>query len=78
MTTDSQHTQPVATITLERDFTAPAPNSKWLAGIAAIWTAEGWLYLAAILSEFRSLRTAIWVTFQVLRLHQTGSSSITL
>ncbi len=42
-TTDSQHSDPVAPNLLQRDFTAPAPNRKWLTDITAIWTAEGWL-----------------------------------
>jgi putative transposase len=42
-TTDSQHGDPVAPNLLPRDFTAPAPNRKWLTDITAIWPAEGWL-----------------------------------
>lgn len=26
----------------------PAPNRKWIAGFTYIWTAEGWLYVAAV------------------------------
>jgi putative transposase len=47
-TTDSQHDNPVAPNLLKRDFTADAPNTKWVADITGIGTAEGWLYLAAI------------------------------
>jgi len=46
-TTDSQHDNPVAPNLLKRDFTADAPNTKWVADITGIGTAEGWLYLAA-------------------------------
>ena len=42
-TTDSHHSDPVAPNLLQRDFTAPAPNRKWLTDITAVWTAEGWL-----------------------------------
>jgi putative transposase len=42
-TTDSQHSDPVAPNLLQRDFTAPVPNRKWLTDITAIWTAQGWL-----------------------------------
>ncbi len=34
---------------------APAPNRKWLTDITAVWTAEGWLYLAAVLDVYSRL-----------------------
>ncbi len=54
-TTDSQHSDPVAPNLLQRDFTAPAPNRKWLTAITAVWTAEGWLYLAVVLDVYSRL-----------------------
>jgi putative transposase len=51
-TTDSAHTRPVAANLLQRDFSATAANQKWLGDILAIWTAEGWLYLAALLDTY--------------------------
>jgi transposase InsO family protein len=54
-TTDSQHGDPVAPNVLQRDFTASAPNRKWLTDITAIWTAEGWLYLAVVLDVYSRL-----------------------
>jgi putative transposase len=51
-TTDSHHEQPVAPNVLNREFSATAPNTKWVADITAIWTAEGWLYLAVVLDIF--------------------------
>lgn len=51
-TTDSQHEQPVAPNLLNREFTATAPTTKWVADITAIWTAEGWLYLAVVLDIY--------------------------
>lgn len=48
-TTDSQHTLPVAPNLLNRQFMVAAPNRAWVADITAIWTLEGWLYLAAVL-----------------------------
>jgi putative transposase len=51
-TTDSQHEQPEAPNLLNREFTAAAPNTKWVADITAIWTMEGWLYLAFVLDIF--------------------------
>lgn len=51
-TTDSNHDHPVAPNTLDRDFTADAPNRKWLSDITYIPTHEGWLYLAGVLDCF--------------------------
>ena len=48
-TTDSTHQQPVANNVLDRDFTASAPNQKWLADITYVDTDEGWLFCAAVL-----------------------------
>jgi transposase InsO family protein len=44
---------------LQRDFSAPAPNRKWVADITYIDTAEGWLYLAPVLDLF-SRRVVGW------------------
>jgi transposase InsO family protein len=51
-TTDSRHEQQVAPHLLNREFSASAPNTKWVADITAIWTAQGWLYLAVVLDVF--------------------------
>jgi len=51
-TTDSRHNYPVAPNLLQQNFQAAAPNEKWLSDITYIPTAEGWLYLAAILDLF--------------------------
>jgi len=51
-TTDSQHNNPVAPNVLKRDFNADATNTKWVADITGIGTAEGWLYLAAIVDIY--------------------------
>ncbi|MCX7902740.1 MAG: IS3 family transposase [Burkholderiaceae bacterium] len=52
VTTDSKHGHAVAQNVLARDFTATAPNQKWLADLTYVPTAEGWLYLALILDLF--------------------------
>jgi putative transposase len=44
---------------LDRDFRADSPNQKWLADFTYIWTAEGWLYVAAVLDLF-SRRIVGW------------------
>jgi putative transposase len=51
-TTDSKHNLPVAQNVIDRNFGAWAPNEKWLADITYIFTAEGWLYLAAVLDLY--------------------------
>ena len=48
-TTDSRHNLPIAPNLLDRNFMAAAPNRVWLADITYIPTAEGWLYLAAVM-----------------------------
>jgi putative transposase len=37
---------------LERDFTATAPNTKWVTDITYIYTAERWLYLCVVIDLF--------------------------
>jgi putative transposase len=49
----------VAANVLDRAFEAPAPNRKWIADFTSIWTAEGWLYVAAVLDLF-SRRVVGW------------------
>jgi putative transposase len=51
-TTDSQHQLPVAPNILARDFTATAPNTRWVGDISYIPTDEGWLFLAVVLDLF--------------------------
>jgi len=51
-TTDSDHNLPVAPNHLGQDFSAQAPNQKWVCDITYLWTGEGWLYLAVVLDLF--------------------------
>ena len=44
---------------LNRQFDAPAPNRKWVADFTYLWTAEGWLYVAAVVDLF-SRRVIGW------------------
>ena len=44
---------------LDRAFEATAPNQKWVADFTYVWTAEGWLYVAAVLDLF-SRRIVGW------------------
>jgi putative transposase len=49
----------VAANVLNRQFAATAPNQKWIADFTYIWTAEGWLYVAAVVDLF-SRRVVGW------------------
>jgi len=49
----------VAANVLDRSFDASAPNRKWIADFTYIWTAEGWLYVAAVIDLF-SRRVVGW------------------
>lgn len=49
----------IAPNVLERQFTATAPNQKWVADFTYVWTQEGWLYVAAVLDLF-SRRVVGW------------------
>ena len=51
-TTNSRHTLPVAPNLLEQDFTAKAPNQKWVGDITYLATSEGWLYLAMLIDLY--------------------------
>lgn len=44
---------------LQRDFSASAPNQKWVSDITYIATQEGWLYLATVLDLY-SRRIVGW------------------
>jgi transposase InsO family protein len=52
ITTKSEPGARVAPKLLDQDFTASRPNEKWTGDITAIWTYEGWLYLAVVLDLF--------------------------
>jgi transposase InsO family protein len=43
----------------ERTFQASAPNRKWIADFRYVWTAEGWLSVAAVI-DFFSRRVVGW------------------
>jgi putative transposase len=48
-TTQVDPTKSPAPNTLNRDFTAPAPNRKWVTDITYLATTQGWVYLAVVL-----------------------------
>jgi putative transposase len=59
VTTNSKHANPIAPNVLERKFVVSAPNEVWVTDVTYVWTAQGWLYLAAILDLY-SRRVVGW------------------
>lgn len=49
VTTNSEHSYPVAEDLVGRNFNAAEINKVWASDITYIWTKEGWLYLCCIL-----------------------------
>jgi putative transposase len=52
VTTDSNHSRPVAPDLIEQDFHAEVANEKWVSDITYVWTDEGWLYLAVVMDLY--------------------------
>jgi len=52
VTTDSNHSMPVAPDLIEQDFHAQAANEKWVSDISYVWTDEGWLYVAVVMDLY--------------------------
>jgi putative transposase len=59
VTTDSRFTDAVAPNRLNRAFAVAQPNRVWAGDITALWTQEGWLYLA-VLIDLASRRVVGW------------------
>jgi putative transposase len=51
-TTQADPSKQPAPNVLARDFTAPAPNRKWVTDITYLSTAAGWVYLAVVMDLF--------------------------
>jgi putative transposase len=65
-TTDGRHDRPVADNVLAREFYPDRPDTAWAADITYIPTAEGWLYLAAVI-DLCSRKVVGWATADHLR-----------
>jgi putative transposase len=65
-TTDSRHEHPVFENRLNQQFEQPSTDRAWAADITYIATAEGWLYLAAVI-DLCSRRIVGWATADHLR-----------
>lgn len=59
VTTDSDHSKPVAPNLLGRNFDPEAPNSVWGSDITYIRTHEGWLYLTTVM-DLHSRKIVGW------------------
>jgi putative transposase len=65
LTTDSGHEEPIARNHLARAFTVARPNRVWAGDITALWTTEGWLYLAVLL-DLASRRVVGWAAHDTM------------
>ncbi len=52
LTTQRDPALPVAPNRLQQNFTATAPNQKWVSDITYIETTDGWLYLATVMDLY--------------------------
>src|SRR5262249_11981794 len=65
-TTDSVHPHPIAHNLLSATNKPQSPNRVWVADITYIFTAEGWLYLAAVMDLY-SRKIVGWSTADHLK-----------
>lgn len=52
VTTNSDHSQPLAENLVDQNFHAERPNQLWTSDITYIETHEGWMYMAVVLDVF--------------------------
>jgi putative transposase len=65
LTTNSTHGLPVAPNVLQQDFTATAPNQKWVSDITYVWTAQSWMYLCVVIDLY-ARRVVGWALMDTL------------
>jgi transposase InsO family protein len=58
-TTDSNHSHPIASNELARQFAPGGSQAWWVGDITYVWTAEGWLYLSVLL-DLTTRRVVGW------------------
>jgi len=63
LTTDSRHDEPIAPNRLAEAPVVSRANQIWVADITYVWTAQGWVYVAAILDLY-SRRVVGWAVSQ--------------
>lgn len=61
MTTDSNHSGPIAPNLLEQNFTTEQPNHTWVGDITCVKISDRWMYLAVFIDLF-SRRVVGWAT----------------
>ena len=67
-TTDSNHSLPVFSNVLNRDFTATGPNQRWVGDITYLRTPNGFIYLAVVMDLF-SRAIVGWAVSAVIDRH---------
>ena len=72
-TTDSRHDLPIASNLLKQQFSVALPNQVWLADITYLPTAEGWLYLAAVL-DLATRKIVGWSMRDLMRTELTSAA----
>ena len=72
-TTDSDHPLPIAPNRLKERGAPCAPNQVWVSDITYIATAQGWLYLAAIMDLY-SRKIVGWATADHLKTSLVGQA----
>jgi putative transposase len=72
-TTMSEHDQPIAPNILDRDFTAAAPNQRWVGDTTELLTPTGKFYLAAIVDLYARLVVG-WAVSAVNDRHLAGAA----
>tara|TARA_B100000678_G_C18224650_1_gene508353 strand:+ start:304 stop:720 length:417 start_codon:yes stop_codon:yes gene_type:complete len=75
-TTNSRHGLPVSPNLLEQNFSATAPNQKWVGDITYLATGDGWLYLA-VLIDLYSRKVIGWVILPSSGGHLIQCSALT-
>jgi putative transposase len=65
----------IAPNVLDREFSAERPNRKWIADFTYVWTAEGWLYVAAVIDLF-SRRVVGWSMKAEMNAHLVADALI--
>lgn len=70
-TTDSKHAYQVSKNHLNRDFTAERVAQKWVSDLTYIKTAEGWIYLTAIL-DLADRKVVGWALSETMKAEDTS------
>ena len=65
VTTQSNHSEPIARNVLARNFEVKKPNQVWVGDITYLPTADGWLYLAVLL-DLHSRAVVGWAMSEYL------------